>query len=192
MSCPRDNTALQRYNTQQDALGVCRTCRGMWIPHAVLESYARNLKLMFSEEKLDEKLAALAVSDGLACPDGHGPMVAFDYQGVEIDICPHCHGVWLDHGELATIQRLKHGQNLHQDKVDRDAAALDAVGDACELPGLANDIATRMAGEDPGLPGEMLDADAGGDFLEALGEAGSEGVELVIHAIAFVFEALSG
>jgi Zn-finger nucleic acid-binding protein len=32
------------------------------------------------------------------CPDA--TLVMADRQGVEIDYCPHCRGVWLDRGEL--------------------------------------------------------------------------------------------
>ena len=32
------------------------------------------------------------------CPDT--PLVMTDRQGVEIDYCPQCRGVWLDRGEL--------------------------------------------------------------------------------------------
>lgn len=32
------------------------------------------------------------------CPDS--ALVMADRQGVEIDCCPHCRGVWLDRGEL--------------------------------------------------------------------------------------------
>lgn len=32
------------------------------------------------------------------CPDT--ALVMADRQGVEIDYCPHCRGVWLDRGEL--------------------------------------------------------------------------------------------
>ncbi|MDP3085727.1 MAG: zf-TFIIB domain-containing protein [Rubrivivax sp.] len=32
------------------------------------------------------------------CPDVH--LVMSDRQGIEIDYCPQCRGVWLDRGEL--------------------------------------------------------------------------------------------
>jgi Zn-finger nucleic acid-binding protein len=33
-------------------------------------------------------------------------MVVYELDGVEIDQCPACHGVWLDAGELETLSRL--------------------------------------------------------------------------------------
>lgn len=37
------------------------------------------------------------------CPVCQVPLVMTDRQGVEIDYCPQCRGVWLDRGELDKI-----------------------------------------------------------------------------------------
>lgn len=37
------------------------------------------------------------------CPRCREPMVAFELEGIEIDQCLECRGVWLDGGELETI-----------------------------------------------------------------------------------------
>jgi Zn-finger nucleic acid-binding protein len=37
------------------------------------------------------------------CPNCKEPMIVLDWQGVEIDMCPSCGGVWLDLGELELI-----------------------------------------------------------------------------------------
>lgn len=36
----------------------------------------------------------------MQCPNCHATLVMTDRQGVEIDYCPQCRGVWLDRGEL--------------------------------------------------------------------------------------------
>ncbi|GAA3903679.1 zf-TFIIB domain-containing protein [Sphingomonas limnosediminicola] len=42
-------------------------------------------------------------NDGMICPiDGAG-LVMSERQGIEIDYCPSCRGVWLDRGELDKI-----------------------------------------------------------------------------------------
>jgi len=38
------------------------------------------------------------------CPVDDFTLVQETYEGVTIDRCPHCAGVWLDAGELETIQ----------------------------------------------------------------------------------------
>lgn len=37
------------------------------------------------------------------CPTCSVPLTMSDRQGVEIDFCPQCRGVWLDRGELDKI-----------------------------------------------------------------------------------------
>lgn len=40
---------------------------------------------------------------GMPCPTCRVDLVMADRQGVEIDYCPRCRGVWLDRGELDKI-----------------------------------------------------------------------------------------
>lgn len=40
---------------------------------------------------------------GMPCPVCKVPLVMSERQGVEIDYCPQCRGVWLDRGELDNI-----------------------------------------------------------------------------------------
>ncbi len=40
---------------------------------------------------------------GMQCPVCHVDLTMADRQGIEIDYCPKCRGVWLDRGELDKI-----------------------------------------------------------------------------------------
>jgi uncharacterized protein len=40
---------------------------------------------------------------GMHCPVCSVPLTMSDRQGIEIDYCPQCRGVWLDRGELDKI-----------------------------------------------------------------------------------------
>ncbi|RUM95655.1 hypothetical protein EET67_22150 [Pseudaminobacter arsenicus] len=40
---------------------------------------------------------------GLVCPSCRIALVMSERQGIEIDYCPQCRGVWLDRGELDKI-----------------------------------------------------------------------------------------
>ena len=42
-------------------------------------------------------------SQGLLCPTCRVDLVMSERQGIEIDYCPRCRGVWLDRGELDKI-----------------------------------------------------------------------------------------
>ena len=37
------------------------------------------------------------------CPVDKEPMLAVEYDDIEIDYCPHCEGIWLDAGELELL-----------------------------------------------------------------------------------------
>ena len=37
------------------------------------------------------------------CPNCKIPLIMSDRQGIEIDYCPQCRGIWLDRGELDKI-----------------------------------------------------------------------------------------
>ena len=42
-------------------------------------------------------------SGGMPCPVCSIPLTLSERQGIEIDYCPQCRGVWLDRGELDKI-----------------------------------------------------------------------------------------
>ena len=43
------------------------------------------------------------LAGGMLCPLDKTPLVMSERQGIEIDYCPTCRGVWLDRGELDKI-----------------------------------------------------------------------------------------
>lgn len=45
----------------------------------------------------------MAHQNEMDCPICSVPLVMSDRQGIEIDYCPKCRGVWLDRGELDKI-----------------------------------------------------------------------------------------
>ena len=62
------------------------------------------------------------------CPVDDFTLAPESYEGVEIDRCPHCRGVWLDAGELEAVQD-------HQDSDFRDVpnAGLSKVSAAIDM-----------------------------------------------------------
>lgn len=44
-----------------------------------------------------------ALGQGMLCPTCKVDLVMSERQGIEIDYCPKCRGVWLDRGELDKI-----------------------------------------------------------------------------------------
>ena len=46
----------------------------------------------------------------MQCPVDNTTLVMSDRQGIEIDYCPQCRGVWLDRGEIDKIIERSQGQ----------------------------------------------------------------------------------
>ncbi len=45
----------------------------------------------------------MSSAPGLNCPSCRVALVMSERQGIEIDYCPQCRGIWLDRGELDKI-----------------------------------------------------------------------------------------
>lgn len=45
-------------------------------------------------------MVIVGYNDCMNCPIDQTPLTIADRQGIEIDFCPTCRGVWLDRGEL--------------------------------------------------------------------------------------------
>ena len=73
---------------------------------------------------------------GMPCPVCKVPLVMSDRQGVEIDYCPQCRGVWLDRGEL--------------DKIIERSAAESAPAAAAQPPRGYEERAPRYGDDDDG------------------------------------------
>lgn len=55
-------------------------------------------------EKMKEKLESEeAKALELQCPKCEGRLYETEYEGIAIDVCNKCSGVWLDAGELAQV-----------------------------------------------------------------------------------------
>jgi hypothetical protein len=52
-----------------------------------------------------EEQARMAAASALQCPKCDGTLQGVMFEGVEIDTCDKCGGVWLDANELAALTR---------------------------------------------------------------------------------------
>lgn len=56
----------------------------------------------------------------MRCPVDDTELVMSDRQGVEIDYCPKCRGVWLDRGEIDKIIERSLGQDMESSPREHD------------------------------------------------------------------------
>ncbi len=58
--------------------------------------------------KLDElEREKLKELHHMHCPKCGHALIEIDYKGIAVDNCSHCHGVWLDAGELEEVSKLE-------------------------------------------------------------------------------------
>ena len=66
----------------------------------------------------------------MKCPNCNETLVMADRQGVEIDYCPKCRGVWLDKGELdKIIERSSQFQSGYTNNPDPNLQSRDRDDD---------------------------------------------------------------
>ena len=58
---------------------------------------------------------------GMPCPVDGTALVMSERQGIEIDYCPTCRGVWLDRGELDKIIERSEAQGVRAPPVQQQA-----------------------------------------------------------------------
>lgn len=118
MKCPRDNSLLNplRYEANID-IDYCPTCKGTWLDKGELEAIQKTVERDYSQllnkSHLPDKVDAIYTKDklknfkSLSCPKCGGIMENRDYgygSQVRIDSCIAGCGIWLDEGELQSLE----------------------------------------------------------------------------------------
>jgi Zn-finger nucleic acid-binding protein len=116
MRCPVDKTKLWSKIYEADIrVDACPACGGMWLDRGELEAIQESKERDYSEELARMpnlgynayKLAQQKVGRTLQCPKCNIEMEAREYarcSQVMIDVCPKCHGIWLDKGEIEALE----------------------------------------------------------------------------------------
>ena len=107
--CPRCQTALAAATVEGKSVLHCETCKGLLATngafgHIVRVRRERYGRSTVSPVPIDPK----ELDRRISCPACQRPMDTHPYYGpgpVVVDTCPECELIWLDHGELATIER---------------------------------------------------------------------------------------
>jgi membrane associated rhomboid family serine protease len=85
-------------------LDCCVECRGIWCDGKELEHV---LGTPLPLEARDSPSALAPAKASVRCPRGHGRLRQVSPgEGVFLDWCARCFGVWVDHGEMRQIRRL--------------------------------------------------------------------------------------
>ena len=102
LSCPRCRGPMQLAVTEGTPLHLCPGCHGMWLESGKLGEA--------TERAADPARPAARQEPGERpcprCPVGLDRRPYADGYDIVVDVCPFCHGVYLDRGELAAIRRI--------------------------------------------------------------------------------------
>ncbi len=79
------------------------------------EEYFLRVEIERRKKAAKEKLARLDEQEReslkelhyMHCPKCGHSLIEVDYKGIGVDNCSHCHGVWLDAGELEQVSKLE-------------------------------------------------------------------------------------
>jgi Zn-finger nucleic acid-binding protein len=83
----------------------------------------------------------------MRCPEcGDTDLLMTERQGVEIDYCPTCRGVWLDRGELETIMERPDVRDDHRDTRHNDDHSGHGSGAKKKRGGLLGDLLGGLGG----------------------------------------------
>lgn len=116
MKCPLDGSELFIENYEGDIMvNRCDVCHGTWLGKEELEAIQETREIDYTDELAimtdlgynAYQLASQKTGRTIHCPTCGTEMEAREYarcSQVMIDVCPYCHGIWLDRGELAALE----------------------------------------------------------------------------------------
>lgn len=147
--CPRDFHDLKVRRIKGLTVSSCDRCEGLWLPSAVVATAVGHLPNVHPGN-------AKSTGAALQCPADGTTLLAIHHRGVEIDVCPHCSGVWLDKGELDMILRVR--------PVSPVSTASDS--NRADIPGAILDASVDIAFHNLDSVGDIL-----GNVLSFIAEA---------------------
>lgn len=111
MHCPRcqDHALEPVAFDRRTRVDWCTRCGGAWYEEGELE------RALGIAEGVALAAEGSALRPGLTCPACRTPTAEVTWPadgGVRIDACSHCHGRWLDRGELEGLRRVIEGRGL--------------------------------------------------------------------------------
>ena len=117
MRCPGCESTLSTIEYEGIAVETCGTCSGCWLDADELGQIVRIREQRFSPEQWSSidtvaKIPGIPIEEierDIVCPTCGTPTGPLNYggdTGIIIDRCPKCRGIWLDMGELESIQML--------------------------------------------------------------------------------------
>ena len=104
MRCPVDRHTLSVQTIGAVSFATCSECAGVWLTRKALVAPSVEPSALPAETRrtrtLEKRARRLRV-----CPECTQPLESQRVEGVEIDRCVKCKGVWLDAGEYDAVRK---------------------------------------------------------------------------------------
>ncbi|HUR68834.1 MAG TPA: zf-TFIIB domain-containing protein [Candidatus Thermoplasmatota archaeon] len=97
--CPRDRTPLHEQRAGRVNVDLCPQCKGTFLDGIELRRIVGDAELALA---LAEKQGA-AAAEACKCPACGAAMYLDEVDGIALDHCATCLGVWLDAGEVERV-----------------------------------------------------------------------------------------
>ena len=95
--CPRDESPLEWIGNDESQALECRTCSGLWVGKSQLQERVDTPVM----HRLFHECGSRATE--MRCPVDGEPLWEIQVNGVLIDRCNHCGGIWFDANELRAV-----------------------------------------------------------------------------------------
>jgi Zn-finger nucleic acid-binding protein len=104
MDCPRDHCVMKTHRDGKYPRFQCPMCLGILVLEKDLVQ-----TLGYKDDRRFEAVAKVKVANvkdsAIACPQDGATLKAVKYLNTELDVCPKCHALWMDYGELEKVFR---------------------------------------------------------------------------------------
>lgn len=188
-------------HAQSVTLDYCPRCGGLWFDRGEVGQLSRHRESAVHPLVIDaakrvnppcqgcgtpldrnaEKCGVCSRRNVLSCPVCDETMERREHDGLVLDVCRRCHGVWFDNAELSAIWRIK----LAEAKGD-----LRRRGRGSEVAAVGGDVLLSAMFWTPDLVlyGGMAAGHAAGAAAEVVGDAAGGVFESVMEIISGLFD----
>ncbi|MBI3927448.1 MAG: zf-TFIIB domain-containing protein [Armatimonadetes bacterium] len=123
IGCPSCRKVVMKLHRDPDTgleIDVCPECQGLWFDPGELRKFftSKALRGQFFLDDYVQNLQTIGYTINTrarGCPRCRCALEEKEVGGVQVDLCPRCDGLWLDHGELKRLVKKQERGGLQGD-----------------------------------------------------------------------------
>ena len=144
LPCPAcDRVAMKKFSDSAIGLVIdaCPKCWGIWFDAGEMRDFLRSegLKRQFLKEGRLKNAKTHGSGGDRRCPRCAEAMERPTVADITVDLCRHCLGVWLDHGEIDTLV-----QNGKRKRLKGDQLIVDQIREGLQTGNMPESVWERL------------------------------------------------